>query len=174
MKRAGLVGYATIVTLIVVGSIAVAAPSFRAALHAPPSAAGSSGPGGGSGPVGESAPTEAPVPGAGGAEGTPDLTACRGLTGLDKAICRHEALLVVHPDNGGLQRSLEGLLGKRAEHEAKPQSRDPGSHGPPGRGDGGNPHVSDGSEGGLGGGPGPDNGNGRGQANGHGKGSAED
>lgn len=174
MKRAGLVGYATVVTLIVLGSIAVAAPSFRAALHAPPSAAGSSEPGRGSGPVGESGPTEAPVPGAGDAEGTPDLTACRGLTGLDKAICRHEALLVVHPDSGGLQHSLERLLEKRAEHDAKPQSRVPGSDGPPGGGHGGNPHGSDGSEEGLGGGPGPDNGNGQGQANGNGKDDAED
>lgn len=172
MKRAGLVGYATVVTLIVLGSIAVAAPSFRAALHAPPSAAGSSGSGGESGPVGESGPTEAPALGAGDAEGRPDFTACRGLTGLDKAICRHEALLVVHPDSGGMQHSLERLLEERAEHEAKPQSRAPGSDGQPGGGHGGNPHGSDGSEEGLGGGPG--NGNGQGQANGNGKDDAED
>lgn len=48
-----------------------------------------------------------------------DFTACEGLTGLDNAICRHEALLAIHPDNQGLQNSLTHLLEIRAEHQAK-------------------------------------------------------
>jgi hypothetical protein len=59
-------------------------------------------------------PAEQGAPHSGGT----DFTACKGLTGLDNAICRHEALLVVHPDNHGLQNSLTHLQNK-AEHEAK-------------------------------------------------------
>ena len=47
-----------------------------------------------------------------------DFTACEGLTGLDNAICRHEALLVVHPDNQGLQNSLGHLQENKAKHES--------------------------------------------------------
>ena len=39
----------------------------------------------------------------------PDFSACGGLTGLDNAICRHEALLKVKPDNPGLANSLAHL-----------------------------------------------------------------
>lgn len=47
----------------------------------------------------------------------PDFTACEGLTGLDNAICRHDALLLVHPDNQGLQNALERLLDNKAKHD---------------------------------------------------------
>ena len=52
-----------------------------------------------------------------------DFSACEGLTGLDNAICRHEALLVVQPDNQGLQNSLAHLQENKAEHEAKAERR---------------------------------------------------
>jgi hypothetical protein len=162
MKRAGLVSYAFVVVFIVLGSIAVAAPSFRAALHAPPAAAetgatGSSGPGEGTGPTGVSSPVEATAPlapeeeGDGEGEAAPDFTACDGMTGLDNAICRHEALLLVHPDNPGLQHSLERIEANRERHDAKQQSK---------AGDRSEEH--------------PGNGNGHGHANGndHDKGGA--
>ena len=52
----------------------------------------------------------------------PDFTECAGLTGLDNAICRHERLLVVHPEHHGLSNSLGGLsnsLGHLNENKAK-------------------------------------------------------
>jgi hypothetical protein len=64
----------------------------------------------------------------------PDFSACLGLTGLENAICRHEALLVLKPDNFGLQNSLTHLqanlakkLEKAAAKEALTQSGE--SHG---------------------------------------------
>lgn len=180
--------YATVVTLIVLGSIAVAAPSFRAALHAPAAASGtgatgSSGPADATGPVGGSGPVETPAPlapGEGDGDGVaPEFTACEGLTGLDNAICRHEALLAVHPDNQGLQHSLGRLIENKAEHEAKQRSKGEGSEDHPGGGNGGNPHASEGSdsEGSAGSesdDPGQGNGNGNGHAKGHDEGAEED
>jgi hypothetical protein len=55
----------------------------------------------------------------------PDFSACVGLTGLENAICRHEALLEVHPDNHGLQNSLTHLQANLAKHQAA-------EHGPSG------------------------------------------
>ena len=120
MKRAGLVSYAVVVSLIALSSIAVAAPSFRATLHAPP-AAGSSGPTGTSGPGGETAPDgEIGALGAEMAEAEqPDFAVCEGSTGLDNAICRHEALLALHPDSKGLQHALVRLEENRERHEAR-------------------------------------------------------
>jgi hypothetical protein len=68
-------------------------------------------------------PTETPSPEptdttTGDGSGTaPDFSACVGLTGLENAICRHEALLVVHPDNQGLQNSLAHLQANLAKHQ---------------------------------------------------------
>ena len=53
----------------------------------------------------------------------PDFSACGGLTGLDNAICRHEALLVVHPDNEGLQNALDHLRANKVEHESPGQEK---------------------------------------------------
>ena len=78
--------------------------------------------------------------------GAPDFSACEGLTGLDNAICRQEALLVVHPDNRGLQHSLARLIENKAEHEAKQPSKGEGSQDHPGGGNGGNPRASEGSD----------------------------
>jgi hypothetical protein len=55
----------------------------------------------------------------------PDFSACVGLTGLDNAICRHEALLKVKPDNPGLANSLGHLQANAARQAAK----DAGTHG---------------------------------------------
>jgi len=60
-----------------------------------------------------------------------DFSSCEGMTGLDNAICRHEALLVVHPDNHGLQNSLTHLQENKASHEANAGEED-GGNVPPG------------------------------------------
>ena len=74
----------------------------------------------------------------------PDFSACDGLTGLDNAICRHEGLLRIKPDNPGLTNSLAHLqanLAAKAEREAAKAAgehgksgshRKSGSHGPSG------------------------------------------
>jgi len=49
----------------------------------------------------------------------PDFSACVGLRGLENAICRHEALLAVQPDNLGLQNALTQLEANLAKHEEK-------------------------------------------------------
>ena len=55
---------------------------------------------------------------------TPNFSACDGQTGLDNAICRHEALLKVKPDNPGLTNSLAHLQANAAAKAAK-QARRP-------------------------------------------------
>jgi FlaG/FlaF family flagellin (archaellin) len=68
----------------------------------------------------------------------PDFSACVGVTGLDNAICRHEALLKVKPDNPGLTNSLAHLQANAAAHAARLAAKaagthgNSGSHGPPG------------------------------------------
>ena len=68
----------------------------------------------------------------------PDFSACLGLTGLDNAICRHEALLKIKPDNPGLANSLGHLQANAAAQAARQAS---GSHGNP------EPHWNSGSHG---------------------------
>jgi hypothetical protein len=89
----------------------------------------------------EATGTEAPEAEAtsfGGDGSAPDFSACDGLTGLDNAVCRHEALLKVKPDNPGLTNSLAHLqanLAAQAERKAAKASGahgNSGSHGPPG------------------------------------------
>jgi hypothetical protein len=70
----------------------------------------------------------------------PDFSACVGLTGLTNAICRHEALLKVKPDNPGLTNSLGHLQANAARQAAKAAGKhgnsgthgNSGSHGPSG------------------------------------------
>jgi hypothetical protein len=59
----------------------------------------------------------------------PDFSACIGLHGLDNAICRHEALVAVDPNNEGLQRSLDQLLANQAKHDDEGSSSDPTANG---------------------------------------------
>jgi hypothetical protein len=59
----------------------------------------------------------------------PDFSACVGQTGLDNAICRHEALLKVKPDNPGLANSLAHLQANAAAHAAKLAAKTAGKHG---------------------------------------------
>jgi pyruvate/2-oxoglutarate dehydrogenase complex dihydrolipoamide acyltransferase (E2) component len=59
----------------------------------------------------------------------PNFSACDGRTGLDNAICRHEALLKVKPDNPGLANSLAHLQANLAAHAAKQAAKDAGMHG---------------------------------------------
>jgi hypothetical protein len=130
LQRAWKAWRATIVAVaavIAIGSLASASPSLRPPrgpheplVTGPTGLSGSTGPAGLSGPTGTTGPKNEPVQ-----EGddTPsegaDFSACKGLTGLDNAICRHEALLVVQPDNQGLQNSLAHLQEIKAKHEAK-------------------------------------------------------
>jgi hypothetical protein len=79
-------------------------------------------------------PTETEAPEAeattSGKTGTaPDFSACVGLRGLDNAICRHEALLKVKPDNRGLPNSLAHLRANAAAHAAKQAAKAAGTHG---------------------------------------------
>jgi len=165
-----------VVVVIAIGSLASAHPSLRAprgphesVLVVPTGAMGVSGPAGESGPKRTTAPEIGPAEQGASHSGGADFTPCEGLTGLDNAICRHEALLVVHPDNHGLQNSLTHLQNK-AEHEAKGQgggggvpqehgSSSSSSHGHDhGQGQSGEPHGDAG-------------GNGQGNGNGHGNGN---
>jgi pyruvate/2-oxoglutarate dehydrogenase complex dihydrolipoamide acyltransferase (E2) component len=59
----------------------------------------------------------------------PNFSGCDGLTGLDNAICRHEALLKVKPGNPGLTNSLAHLQANLAAHAAKQAAKDAGTHG---------------------------------------------
>jgi hypothetical protein len=59
----------------------------------------------------------------------PDFSACNGRTGLDNAICRHQALLKLKPDNPGLTNSLAHLQANLAAHAAKQAAKDAGMHG---------------------------------------------
>jgi hypothetical protein len=59
----------------------------------------------------------------------PNFSACDGRTGLDNAICRHQALLKLKPDNPGLTTSLAHLQANLAAHAAKQAEKDAGMHG---------------------------------------------
>ena len=72
---------------------------------------------------------------------TPDFSACVGLRGLDNAICRHEALLQVKPDNPGLTNSLAHLQANAAAKAARQAAKAAGMHGNSG------PHGNSGSQG---------------------------
>jgi hypothetical protein len=98
--------------LIVAGTVASAATSFDEVPDPEPTVSPS--------PTAE--PTVSPSPEAEpvveteeegqeeGAEGeAPDFSECEGLTGLENAICRHEALLERKPDHQGLQNALDHL-----------------------------------------------------------------
>jgi hypothetical protein len=67
----------------------------------------------------------------------PSFSGCDGLTGLDNAICRHQALLKVKPDNPGLANSLAHLQTNLAAkvggtHGNSESHGNSGSDGPPG------------------------------------------
>ena len=49
---------------------------------------------------------------------TPDFSACGGSTGLENAMCRHEALIALHPDVPGLSTSFSQLESNLAAHLA--------------------------------------------------------
>ena len=96
-------------------------------------------------PSPEPTETEAPETDAPEAEATtsdkagtaPNFSACDGLTGLDNAICRHEALLKVKPDNPGLTNSLAHLQANAAAKAAKQAAKAAGTHGNSGHGNSG-------------------------------------
>ena len=113
--------------LIVAGTVASAAPSLRDALDPEPTPEASV--------TTPTEPTESPssssstsetVPPEGETEGegtsvAADFAACEGRTGLENAICRHEALLAAQPENLGLenlglQNALTQLLLNQAKH----------------------------------------------------------
>ena len=83
-------------------------------------------------PLPESTETDAPE-----AEATtsdesgtaPDFSGCDGMTGLDNAICRHEALLRVKPDNPGLTNSVAHLQANRAAQADRKVAKAAGTHG---------------------------------------------
>jgi hypothetical protein len=61
--------------------------------------------------------------------GGPDFSPCDGLTGLQNAICRHEVLLQLHPNNRGLQNALAHLRENLGRHQANGSGK--GAHGNP-------------------------------------------
>jgi hypothetical protein len=82
----------------------------------------------------------------------PEFSACDGLTGLDNAICRHDALLKVKPDNPGLTNSLAHLQAnlaakadKDAAKAAKQAAKAAGTHGNSGMHGNSASHVPSGS-----------------------------
>jgi hypothetical protein len=103
--------------VVIVGTIASAAPRSVHGKPAPsPSVTVSDSP----------EPTETEASEAGTA---PDFSGCVGLTGLDNAICRHEALLHVNLDNPGLTNSLTQLQANAAAHAARQATKIAGTHG---------------------------------------------
>lgn len=158
LQRAWKAWRATIVAVaavIAIGSLASASPSLRAprGLHeplvtGPTGLSGSTGPAGLSGPTGTTGSKIEPVQES---DDTPsegaDFSACDGLTGLDYAICRHEALLVVQPDNQGLQNSLAHMQEIKAKHEAKSGDDDGGDVSPSEDGSSSNPDHGHGQSG---------------------------
>jgi hypothetical protein len=117
--------------LLMVGTIASAAPGGVHGKPTPsPSVVVSAEPTETEAP--EPTETEAPEPEATTSDqaGTaPDFSACVGLTGLDNAICRHEALLQVKPSNPGLSNSLTHLQANAAAHAARQAAKASGTHG---------------------------------------------
>jgi hypothetical protein len=165
-----------VVAVIAIGSLASANPSLRAPrgpheslLIVPTGATGTSDPAGPSGPTRTIAPETEPSEQGEPPSGGVDFTACEGMTGLDNAICRHEALLEVHPDNQGLQNSLTHLLETKAEHEVKAGEGD-GGHVPP---EGGSPSSSSNDHGQSGESHGNAGGDGHGDARANGKGNGK-
>jgi hypothetical protein len=82
----------------------------------------------------------------------PEFSACDGLTGLDNAICRHDALLKIKPDNPGLTNSLAHLQAnlaakadKDAAKAAKQAAKAAGTHGNSGMHGNSASHVPSGS-----------------------------
>jgi hypothetical protein len=63
----------------------------------------------------------------------PNFSACDGLTGLDNAICRHEALLKIKPDNPGLTNSLGHLQANAAAQAARQTAKAASTHGNSGK-----------------------------------------
>jgi hypothetical protein len=63
----------------------------------------------------------------------PNFSACDGLTGLDNAICRHEALLKIKPDNPGLTNSLGHLQANAAAQAARQAAKAASTHGNSGK-----------------------------------------
>jgi hypothetical protein len=173
-----------VVAVIAIGSLASASPSLRAprgphesVLVVPTGATGVSDPAGASDPMRTTAPEIGPAEQGASHSGGTDFTACKGLTGLDNAICRQEALLAVHPDNQGLQNSLTRLLELRAEHEAKGQGSGgdvPQEHGSSSSSSNGHDHGQAQSAEPHGNAGGSGNGNGHGNAGGSGHGNGKD
>jgi hypothetical protein len=81
----------------------------------------------GSGPEGSQ--SEEGASGSGASHGGPDFSACDGLTGLQNAICRHEVLLQLDPNNPGLQNALAHLRENLGRHQANGSGK--GAHGNP-------------------------------------------
>jgi hypothetical protein len=135
---------AAIAAVIIGGTIASATPHLFAAHDKKDSVEPSASPSPGESetpePTVSPSPSETPEPSetpspeptdstGGGSGGAPDFSACSGLTGLENAICRHEALLTLHPDNQGLQNSLSHLQANLAKHQAKQHGTSDTSHG---------------------------------------------
>ena len=103
-----------VVAVVAVGSLASASPSLREPRGPHEGATGATG---GSDASAAGSPGSPIDPGAKDRDETPSgFSGCRDVRGLDRAICRLEALLVVYPDNQGLQIALDHLQSNQAKH----------------------------------------------------------
>jgi hypothetical protein len=100
-----------------------------------------------------------------GASTAPDFSACVGLTGLENAICRHEALLEVHPNDQGLANSLAHLQENLSKREGGDQGSGTHGHSDEPHGNSDEPHGNGNEPHGNGNEP---HGNGNGNGHGHG------
>lgn len=114
-------------TLIVAGTIASAAPGVRGDVEPEPTPTTAPDPSETPSPepvTSETVPPEGETEGEG-ISAVEGFAACDGLTGLENAICRHEALLVTHPDNPGLANSLAHLNANLLAHAEEEVAEEP-------------------------------------------------
>lgn len=113
----------SLAAVFLVGAVASATPAAWNALHAQPTASVAPAPTESPSPDASETPepSESPDPSDSpdAESGNVDFSTCDGKTGLDNAICRHEALLAIHPDNPGLENSWERLQVVQATQAAK-------------------------------------------------------
>jgi hypothetical protein len=118
--------------VVIVGTIASAAPRGVHSKPTPRPVAVSDSPG-----ATETEASEAEATTSDQTRTAQDFSGCVGLIGLENAICRHEALIQVKPGNPGLTNSLTRLQANAAAHAARQAAKTAGT-----RGDSGSYHNS--------------------------------
>ncbi len=140
---------ATVASIVVAGTIASATPGIHG--PKPPAAAAVTSPRPSESPDPSDSPEPSETPEPSDADDAsraqeggeaPDFSVCEGLRGLDNAICRHEALLDVRPDDRGLHRALGRLRANAEKHADQTHGQSDEPHGQSGEPHGnGNGHA---------------------------------